>query len=254
MAEKIYGKIETMELETMMCRFTDEYSVDITTAFNGLLDYIIGYLDPNGEPIEGWAFSKEQNKRFHDMMYEYFLTMDRQLRRVEWYDAWGDLFMALFVNGRKGQFFTPPSLVNMMADGILEGLGEPVTEVSGFGRRHTISDPACGSSRNLLSAHVKYLSKYGAKPYLSAEDIDIQCCKMSAVNMAVHGCYGEVVCHDTLSEPNVVRYGYIINETMYPFPTNIPSIRRCSDPSAFICTRRYIRRAEQRKHTQLELF
>jgi hypothetical protein len=59
---------------------------------------------------------------------------------------------------------------------------------------------------------------------------------MSAVNLAMHGCFGEIVCHNTLSEPDVVRAGYIINETMYPIPTPVPSIRRCTDPHAFVCT------------------
>jgi hypothetical protein len=80
------------------------------------------------------------------------------------------------------------------------------------------------------------MSIYDRKPFVSGEDIDVQCCKMSAINMAMHGCFGEVVCHDTLCEPTAVRYGYIVNETMYPFPTNIPSIRRCNDPQKFVCT------------------
>jgi hypothetical protein len=87
-----------------------------------------------------------------------------------------------------------------------------------------------------LAGHAKYVHIYNRQPYLSGEDIDSTCCKMSAVNMAVHGCFGEVVCHNTLCEPDIVRAGYIINETMYPIPTPVPSIRRCTDPRAFVCT------------------
>ena len=47
MAKKLYGGTEIKPLETMMNRFVMDYSVDITTAFNGLLDYIIGYFDPD---------------------------------------------------------------------------------------------------------------------------------------------------------------------------------------------------------------
>ena len=71
MAKKLYGGTEIKPLETMMNRFVMDYSVDITTAFNGLLDYIIGYFDPTGAPIEGWPFKQEQNKRMHEMMYQY---------------------------------------------------------------------------------------------------------------------------------------------------------------------------------------
>ena len=114
MAKKLYGGTEIKPLETMMNRFVMDYSVDITTAFNGLLDYIIGYFDPTGAPIEGWPFKQEQNKRMHEMMYQYIQIMDEQLAHKQWFDAWGDLFMALYANGAdKNQFFTPPSLVNI---------------------------------------------------------------------------------------------------------------------------------------------
>jgi type I restriction enzyme M protein len=220
-----------------MWSFETRGSVDITTAFNGLLDYIIGFFDPTGQPIEGWKFTKEQNADFYAMMYEYFQIMDRQLQTEEWFDAWGDLFQALYANGAgKEQFFTPKSAVDCMTQMTMQDLGEPTHTMNGFGRRHGISDPACGSSRNLLAGHTRYMSIYKRQPYLAGEDIDSTCCKMSAVNLAMHGCFGEIVCHNTLSEPDVVRAGYIINETMYPIPTPVPSIRRCTDPRAFVCT------------------
>lgn len=237
MAKKLYGGTEIKPLETMMNRFVMDYSVDITTAFNGLLDYIIGYFDPTGAPIEGWPFKQEQNKRMHEMMYQYIQIMDEQLAHKQWFDAWGDLFMALYANGAdKNQFFTPPSLVNMMTEVAMNNLGEPTHDVLGFGRRHIINDPSCGSSRNLLAGHAKYLYLYEREPYLSGEDIDSLCCKMSAINMMMHGCFGEVVCHNTLAEPDKVRLGYIINETRYPIPSTLPSIRRSTNPAHFACT------------------
>ena len=189
MAQRLYGGKEIKPLELMMNRFVMDYSVDITTAFNGLLDYIIGYFDPTGAPIEGWPFKREQNKRMYEMMFQYITIMDEQLAHKQWFDAWGDLFMALYANGAdKNQFFTPPSLVNMMTEVAMNNLGEPTHDVLGFGRRHIINDPSCGSSRNLLAGFSKYVYLYDRKPYLSGEDIDSLCCKMSAVNMMMHGC------------------------------------------------------------------
>ena len=49
---------------------------------------------------------------------------------------------------------------------------------------------------------------------LVGEDIDGICCKMAAVNLAVHGCFGEVIRHDSIGEQNALRYGYIVNETL----------------------------------------
>jgi hypothetical protein len=60
---------------------------------------------------------------------------------------------------------------------------------------------------------------------------------MAAINMAVHGCFGEAICHDSLCEPDKVRLGYIVNESMWPFPTNVPSIRKEMDPMRFVATR-----------------
>jgi len=250
MANKLYGGTEIKPLETMMNRFVMDYSVDITTAFNGLLDYIIGYVDPTGTPIEGWPFKQEQNKRMYEMMCQYIQIMDEQLAHKQWFDAWGDLFMALYANGAgKNQFFTPPSLVNVMTEVAMGDLGEPTNNVLGFGRRHIINDPSCGSSRNLLAAYTKYLYLYEREPFLSGEDIDPLCCKMSAINMMIHGCFGEVVCHNTLAEPDKVRLGYIINETRYPIPSALPSIRRSTNPAHFACTSAmlFIRRQNEAK-------
>ena len=95
-------------------------------------------------------------------------------------------------------------------------------------------------------------------PYLIAEDLDETCCKMCAVNIALHGWFGEVVCHDTLCEPDKVRRGWIINETMYPFRTNVPSVRRCDDHRRFISVSLFAQKKQEviRKTggTQLSLF
>jgi hypothetical protein len=68
---------------------------------------------------------------------------------------------------------------------------------------------------------------------------------MAAINMAVHGCFGEAVCHDSLAEPDKVRLGYIVNESMWPFPTNVPSIRKEKDPMRFVATRLWAMRGKE---------
>jgi hypothetical protein len=58
--------------------------------------------------------------------------------------------------------------------------------------------------------------------------------------------------HNTLTEPGEVLLGYIINETMYPFPTDVPSIRKETNPLKFTATRLWLLRqkAEQTKQEQ----
>lgn len=229
-----------------------------------LLDYIIGYLNPINSKIEGWKYDKEDNAKFFEMMREYFNALYKRVDSDAWYDAWGELFMSLITKGgNKGQFFTPPSLCDLMAKVSLQNYDnekEP-TQITHFGKRCIISDCSAGSSRNLLAANAIFNHNKWRKPYLVAEDIDSLCCKMSAVNMAVHGCFGEVVCHDTLGEPSELKHGYIINLTMYPFPTNVPSITPCNDANKFFCTKMWRERKADKgedktnkEHKQLSLF
>jgi hypothetical protein len=65
-------------------------------------------------------------------------------------------------------------------------------------------DPCCGSGRMLIASHAKAPGnfQFGA-------DIDPICAKMSAINMLVHGCVGEISCMDSIAYE--WRFGYKIN-------------------------------------------
>ena len=163
--------------------------------------------------------------------------MDEELKHKEWYDPWGDLFMELTPKGGlKGQFFTPGNICDLMADICDPSDTEPNTLCNAFGKRVTVNDCACGSGRNLLAAHAKFVKANARKPYLVAEDIDLDCCQMTAINMMAHGCFGEVICHNTLTEPKGLRVGFIINEGMYPLP-GLPTIRVKMEPECFVSLR-----------------
>lgn len=227
------------QLEKLISDFAAVKGEQSISVLEDLLDYIIGYLNPINSKIEGWSYSKDDNAKFFEMMREYFNALDRHISHCLWYDAWGDMFMSLITKGgNKGQFFTPPSLCDLMAQVALRDYDnekEP-TKTTHFGKRTIISDCSAGSSRNLLAANAIFEKNLWRKPYLVAEDIDALCCKMSAVNMAVHGCFGEVICHDTLTEPCDIKHGYLVNLTMYPFPTNVPSIIKSDDARKFFVT------------------
>ena len=57
------------------------------------------------------------------------------------------------------------------------------------------------------------------------------------------------ICHDSLAEPDKVRLGYIVNESMWPFPTNVPSIRKEMDPMRFVATRLWAMRGSADRKT-----
>lgn len=237
-----------------MEKFGYRYGIGMAETLSALLDYIIGCMDPEGKPVEGWRYNKEQNQCFYTMMTAYFNIMQDALVHDGWHDAFGDLFMEWAGSKNAlGQCFTPACICDMMADCTFGDTKPDVPQVNcnGFGRRITVSDCACGSGRLLLAAASK-LERIGAeKPYLIGEDIDAMCCKQTAINMMIHGCYGEVICHDTLCEPGEARFGYIVNEGLYPFPA-LPTIRRFTDPNVFIGCRLWKAREQAKESPRIK--
>ena len=226
------------QLTSMIQSFACQTGKDTKQVLGDLLSYIIGSFNPEPEPDPYWRYTKEQDLEFHRMMAEYLRVMDEQTAHNEWYDAWGDLFMELTPKGgARGQFFTPADLCDLMAESIVDTSREPDKVCGAFGRRVVIGDPAAGSSRNLLAAHARFVHDKARKPYLVAEDLDLMCCKMSAVNLMVHGCYGEVICHNTLTDPKGLLVGYLVNEGMYPMQPGFPTIRVKKEPQWFVSLR-----------------
>ncbi len=247
-------KYSIKPLSQEMEKFGYRYGIGMAETLSALLDYIIGCMDPDGKPIEGWRYNKEQNQCFYTMMTAYFNIMQDALVHDVWHDAFGDLFMEWAGSKNAlGQCFTPACICDMMADCTFGDTKPDVPQVNcnGFGRRITVSDCACGSGRLLLAAASK-LERIGAeKPYLIGEDIDAMCCKQTAINMMIHGCYGEVICHDTLCEPGEARFGYIVNEGLYPFPA-LPTIRRFTDPNVFIGCRLWKAREQAKESHRIK--
>lgn len=228
-------RLTTKSLAEELNKFVQTNGLSHLAVFSDLLDYIIAGFDLERKPIKGWKYTPAQTQFFASMTMSYLNLMKEELEKAEWYDAWGDLFMELIGNfaGYRGQFFTPSSLTDCLADVAIPGQ-KPKTVCGAFGLRTIISDPACGSSRMLLSIHSKMVHDDKDKPYLIGEDLDHLCVKMSAINMCVHGCFGEAVCHNSLEEPGSVRFGYIVNQGLYPFP-GLPSIFYSEDPARFMC-------------------
>lgn len=159
-------------------------------------------------------------------MATYFAYQQEQVATKFWYDAWGDMFMELSGKFKsfRGQFFTPAAVADLCAK-----MSVPQYQ----GDRPVINDCACGSARMLLAAEQLAYERGSVQPYLIGEDIDGMCCKMAAINLAVHGCLGEVVRHDSLQHPDELSYGYIINESLSA-GNSFPSIRRSEDKSDFM--------------------
>lgn len=201
---------------------------DAIKVLDDSLTYIIAALSINSEINARWDNSPEQTKAYHDFMCAYLDYMQGMLERQFWCDAWGDMFMENSGNFKsfRGQFFTPEGVSVLCAR---VSLSEPSIQP---GERRIINDCACGSARMLLAANMRSYELQEEQPYLVGEDIDGICCKMAAINMAVHGCLGEVIRHDSLREPGDFRYGYLINESLAS-GCCFPSIRYSIDREDF---------------------
>lgn len=202
---------------------------DALKVFDDALTYILRYLSIDAADTP-WPHGQSDNQAFAQFLDSYFLYQMEQTGTKFWYDAWGDLFMELSgkIKSFRGQFFTPAPVADLCAK---------MSAQESSGARPVINDCACGSARMLLAAEQLAYERGSVQPYLIGEDIDGMCCKMAAINLAVHGCLGEVVRHDSLQHPDELSYGYIINESLSA-GLDFPSIRRSENKSDFMKFRR----------------
>ena len=102
-------------------------------------------------------------------------------------DILGDIFQGGITYGEGGQYFTPESVVQMMAALSIGDVEDP---------HHvkTVCDPACGSGRFLISIGAKHRHWE-----FTGQDIDHRCVQMTAINMGLRGMHGYAVWQNTLT-------------------------------------------------------
>lgn len=203
--------------------FVSKYGLEVSKVFDDFLQYIIwGMTLPEyGKNIEGWSYTPSQSKEMYNMYRTLILAVKPEIYRHGWFDAFGfvyeDMIAGKFRRSNGGQFFTPPSICDFM------------TEISALKEQRIvgkiISDPACGSGRNLLAFCAKRVGNY----YV-AEDIDRTCCMMTVCNFIIHGIEGEVIWHNTL-QPDTFYGGWKTNEQLNSSSSiyrGIPHVREIS--------------------------
>lgn len=165
------------------------YNQHLWTVFEDFLDYTLLMLR--------WQDVKEED--FNELRKRYPTDKHHKLFAEAFYaladiadndgagfaDPFGDYFMEHFSNKFKGQFFTPEHLCDMLTQ--MQGINE-------LSDRATVCDPTCGSGRTLLSA-----AKLNRKMLFYAADIDLNCCKMTAINFMLNSMEGEVAWMNSLS-------------------------------------------------------
>lgn len=230
-------------LKDTLITIASKVGKNTSTIFSEFLDYTIAQFNPSGEPLSTWPYAgnDEVNRLFFMGVLNLMREYNEGITRHGWCDPLGETFMSLlgkYDTQRNGVFFTPVDVSNLMAQLTDKSDSSSLTNCGAFGQRQLCGDPTCGSGRNLLSYAAKYANKPRADlPYFIGEDVDEACVKMTAINLMAHGLPGEVICHNTLSEPDSLSIGYIINEGLFPFTGGLPSIRRFTDPNRFVLFR-----------------
>ena len=107
---------------------------------------------------------------------------------TEWNDYLGRYFeLHGQYNAKTGQFFTPVTLCNFIAQ---------ITESDK--KEGTVNDPSCGSSRNLIAhARLNPLNRYNF--FYFGQDLDKRCCLMSVLNFVMFGMKGIIIHMNTIS-------------------------------------------------------
>ncbi|MBS4056514.1 MAG: N-6 DNA methylase [Bacteroidales bacterium] len=151
---------------------------------------------------------KEDYPRFNEMFTALVNTMaDNMSEDLAWYDALGTLYEEIASYSKAsflGQFFTPPTVCDFMAQ-----IQQPLSECDEKRTGLTVNDPASGSGRMLLA-----FNKVAPGNYLVGQDVDVICTKMTAINLALHGCKGQALNGDSLWPDHFV-FGYEINPRIF---------------------------------------
>lgn len=110
-------------------------------------------------------------------------------------DVLGDLFQGAITYGEAGQFLTPDSITQLMADMSLVDMPEDTQAP----RR--VLDPCCGSGRMLLSVAER-------QPHWEfvGQDVDLRCVRMTAINLALRNHYGYVIWGNSLGNDRRLVY------------------------------------------------
>ena len=247
MAKGYNAPAEVRELEKQINDFTYRNGLDVKTVFQDLLRYIVhGFSLPDTPPLSDWRYNKEQTKVFYDMFATWIQIMSQQIKRHGWYDAFGDLFMALTSQSgqqQKGQFFTPAHITDLMSK-ITMGKQESDAKIL------SVCDPTAGSGRTLLAAKADR-----PQSYLVAWDIDYTCCLMCVCNFLLTGCVEHVVSINNKKKKKTIEYYLYLKNWIDAVQWHFEDIIRDPqiDPVEALALKRRIDKSNQDRTDLVEL-
>lgn len=154
-------------------------------------------------------YKPEEQKMFAKMFSSMVMAYEeRSSPDGAWVDILGEFFEehnGKFGRDARGQFFTPPSVCNFMAQ-ITAADQEPTQDTI------TVNDCACGSGRNLI-AHSRLHPKNRFRTFYVGSDVDQRCVKMTTLNLSMYGLSGVVVHQNSLTMETWGGYRVWLPET-----------------------------------------
>ena len=157
-------------------------------------------------------YTEEEYNWFGEMFIAYVETMDEQLQKKPYFDFLGEWWESdvNMTNKFKAQFFTPQDVASLMVDlTVDESLGE---------ESRVMYDCCCGSARFGLAWHDRR-----PMDYFFFQDLDDYACKMTVLNMLLHGMRGVVAHMNTLTR-EVFWCCRVSPYNVSPMPYVIPGV------------------------------
>jgi type I restriction enzyme M protein len=188
---------------------------DYGRVFSDFIDYwTAGMLVEGDKELADYLKNRYGNDYtiFNCLVMDMLKAYDKVIcREGKWYDGFGLFYECIsskYKSSALGQFFTPEPIVDLIC-----AIVNPVV-------KNTVCDCCSGSGRMLLSAKVR-----SPQSKFYGSDLDPVCAKMTALNMALHGCQGESSCMDALCMN--WKFGYYVNPYFFmpginPVPHLVP--------------------------------
>ena len=209
MAKEQFFYSDTQPLFKKLEELTRRSGVSRGQAFEDWLTAIVSALAAESKEAEYLAVVERhkggrRGQRGIDLMPQMLAELVEAMTRTD-ADILGDLFQGSVTYGEAGQYFSPASIARLLAEMSVDPDTRPTADTPLL-----ISDCCCGTGRMLLEA-----SNVNPHAELVGQDIDSRCVKITAINLGLRGCFGWVVCGNSLSGETrfAYRIGSFFNET-----------------------------------------
>ena len=149
-------------------------------------------------------YTQDERYMFGELIHMWIYLCNKKIVTDNMFFDWfGTFYEQNAMSKKRGfaQFFTPDPICKFMAQ--ILNIENPNAK--------SMCEPACGSGRFNLAAHA-----LNHKMFHVANDLDLTCAKMTALNFMMHGIKGIVICDDSLLPKSKFRGAFVINQYFAP--------------------------------------